>query len=396
MQEADEMSQYWNLGFQRSEKDPGSFYDLIKLPEITQSSHYRRMELLDSLELGDLSDKSCVDFGVGPWGFACIFPKLQHSGEAIGIDISSEALRQSAALSEKGAFPYGKNYKYLQSDGASIPLPNSSIEVFFAGEAIEHVENVEAFLDEIHRVLRSDGVLVLTTPNADAVLYKARNERYCQNGEHVSLMNYAELRDCLDARFQVLAAKGFNGSFFRTLDELIKDKACAAAWAREYEDRPDLATGVVIMAKKQHDYRPCAYLQRHFHHLSPALRYSGKWETLTLHSHLTGRMTRFLPENQAHLIFDGDGVILFFWSHPHSGYVDLCLDEERRRVNLYSPVAGFQKIAFSRLSSGPHNLSLAPAETKALQSLDSQVIFHKALTFVRQVHPSRSENGNSG
>jgi SAM-dependent methyltransferase len=42
---------------------------------------------------------------------------------------------------------------------------SSSFDVVFAGEVIEHMYDDGRFLREIHRILKADGIVVLTTPN---------------------------------------------------------------------------------------------------------------------------------------------------------------------------------------------------------------------------------------
>ena len=263
----DEMTEYWDAGFLAAEAKPGTFYDLKKLPAITQASHFRRMALLDGLPLGDLRDKVCVDYGVGPWGFACVFPKLHHCREAIGFDLSPEAVRISEGVSRDGDYAYGDRVRYLTSTGSSLDLPDASVDVLFAGESIEHVFNVDAFLDEVYRVLTPDGRFILTTPNADACLYRAHNERYCHNAEHVSLMSYPELRALVDTRFDILVAKGFNGSLYRGFDDLA-DEDFAHRWTETFADRPDLASGVVLMATPRSGYAARRAVETEFHHTS--------------------------------------------------------------------------------------------------------------------------------
>ena len=55
----------------------------------------------------------------------------------------------------------------LQHDlsSGSLPFEGASMEAVFAGEIIEHLVDTRRFLDEIHRVLRPGGLLVVTTPN---------------------------------------------------------------------------------------------------------------------------------------------------------------------------------------------------------------------------------------
>jgi len=43
---------------------------------------------------------------------------------------------------------------------------NKKFDVVVAGDVLEHVDNQGLFLDNIRRHLKSDGVLILTTPNA--------------------------------------------------------------------------------------------------------------------------------------------------------------------------------------------------------------------------------------
>lgn len=46
-----------------------------------------------------------------------------------------------------------------------FPIRNNTLDCVLAGEIIEHVINTDYFLDEIRRVLKKDGSLVISTPN---------------------------------------------------------------------------------------------------------------------------------------------------------------------------------------------------------------------------------------
>jgi 2-polyprenyl-3-methyl-5-hydroxy-6-metoxy-1,4-benzoquinol methylase len=47
----------------------------------------------------------------------------------------------------------------------SLPYGDESFDIVWAGEIIEHIFDTEAFLNEIRRVLKKDGVVILSTPN---------------------------------------------------------------------------------------------------------------------------------------------------------------------------------------------------------------------------------------
>jgi SAM-dependent methyltransferase len=378
----DEMTAYWDAGFLAAEAKPGAFYDLKKLPAITQASHFRRMELLAALPLGDLRDKVCVDYGVGPWGFACIFPALHDCREAIGIDLSPEAVRMSERVSRSQTFAYGDRVRYLTSTGSVLDLPTASVDVFFAGESIEHVFNVDAFLDEVHRVLKPGGRFIVTTPNADATLYRAHGERYCHNGEHVSLMSYAELRQLVDTRFDVTVAKGFNGSLYRSFDA-VADEAFAEQWTRAFEDRPDLATGVILMATPKPDVHVFRATEVEFHHSDPAIVYEGDWERCSLHGPLTAMCAKD-PTARLILDFEGDGLILFLWSHPWCSRLRMRLDGDETVRPIYSPVGGFVQQRWLALKPGFHRLELSSAVELEPDARGRNVMFWKAIGLERR------------
>jgi SAM-dependent methyltransferase len=378
----DELVLSYEAGFREAIAQQGSIYgSMDEMPPIVQAAHERRIELLSNLPIGDVSNKICVDYGVGSWGFACIFPQIQTCGYAIGIDISQEAIKESAAISARNQFPYGTNYAYLTSRGDDIRLKDQSIDVFFTGECIEHVENTDAFLDEIHRVLNPGGTLILTTPNADAYLYKINNERYGIGPEHVALMSYHELLNYLAPRFEVLVAHGFNGSFHYSWDEKIRDQAVARSWATLFTDRPDLGTGIVLLARRRDDYRSRRYIQHVYHHSDQEIQYSGSWQVVPLHKLMTGRLGLENEFCSLDLDFEGSGIILNFWCHPWSGKAVIDVDGMVHDVNLYSPLGGFARVCIPNLDAHSHKLRIENSADQDQRSQGREVIFYQAISY---------------
>jgi 2-polyprenyl-3-methyl-5-hydroxy-6-metoxy-1,4-benzoquinol methylase len=81
------------------------------------------------------------------------------AGSVIGIDASEEALRHAAAET-------GPLFSVLQADARQLPFDRGSVGVVTSFETIEHVDDCEAFLGEIRRVLADDGVALISSPNA--------------------------------------------------------------------------------------------------------------------------------------------------------------------------------------------------------------------------------------
>ena len=76
-----------------------------------------------------------------------------------GVDNNEDAIKYARANFA------AENVTYKQGDGLAIPLEDSSVDVVVSLETIEHIEDYEAFLEELKRVLVPDGVAIISTPN---------------------------------------------------------------------------------------------------------------------------------------------------------------------------------------------------------------------------------------
>lgn len=88
---------------------------------------------------------------------------------AIGVDISQTELK------------IAKNKKklnvcdFLNSDAASLPFKDNSFDCCVLVDVIEHIPDKEKTFGEIWRVLKKDGVLIMTTPNKNDLVLKIHN-----------------------------------------------------------------------------------------------------------------------------------------------------------------------------------------------------------------------------
>jgi SAM-dependent methyltransferase/predicted O-methyltransferase YrrM len=372
----------YESGFSEAIATGGSIYP--PMSPLLAASHERRVALLQSLPLGDLRDKVCVDYGVGSWGFGAIFPALQRCGYAIGMDISRAALEASARISAEREWPYGRRYVYVTSRGDEIRLRDGSVDVFFAGECIEHVENIEFFLEEVHRVLRPGGMFVITTPNADAYLYRVRGERYCPSVEHLSLLGWNDLTRYLEPRFETVVAQGFNASVHEQWDERIADPDFIKVWTERLADRPDLATSLVLLVRRRDDHPRERVEQRVYRHDSPAIAYAGPWELAPLHRSITARMGTGGDASELVLDFDGTDLLVFLWSHTWSGHAVIEVDGAcEAPVNLYGSQGGFRRVHVAGLRPGRHRLRIRGSRHHDVRSRADQLIFYEAIAYSR-------------
>jgi len=77
----------------------------------------------------------------------------------LGVDISEEAIRFA-----QGNFKMA-NVQFLVGDCSRLSLKSGSVESITCFEVVEHLVDQDAFLNEIQRVLKEDGFLVISTPN---------------------------------------------------------------------------------------------------------------------------------------------------------------------------------------------------------------------------------------
>jgi SAM-dependent methyltransferase len=77
-----------------------------------------------------------------------------------GFDISSEAIE--LARTRHPAI------KFQQADAVALPVPSQSADVFVSLETIEHLgeeDAARAFVSEVARVLKPDGIFICSTPD---------------------------------------------------------------------------------------------------------------------------------------------------------------------------------------------------------------------------------------
>lgn len=83
------------------------------------------------------------------------FSVLSKYGETFSSDASEEALKFSKSRGTTGL---------VRSDLESLPFTGSSIDVVTALDVLEHVDKDLAALDELFRVVKKNGMLVITVP----------------------------------------------------------------------------------------------------------------------------------------------------------------------------------------------------------------------------------------
>lgn len=102
-----------------------------------------------------VSPQNILDYGCGRGGAARRFCEAGHRVEA--IDLSEEVIRLAKAYEPRA------NYTVIDSE-KRLPFEDEAFDHCYSSEVIEHVFDIRAYLMEIRRVVKSGGLLMLTTP----------------------------------------------------------------------------------------------------------------------------------------------------------------------------------------------------------------------------------------
>src|SRR5688572_21943462 len=101
----------------------------------------------------------------------------------VGIDIDAGAIRHA---SEKYT---ASNLQFLQASITEVPIAEPhSFDVIVCFEAIEHIEAHQALLAEVKRLLKKEGLFVVSTPNKS--VYNEHSEEH--NPYHVKELSFDE------------------------------------------------------------------------------------------------------------------------------------------------------------------------------------------------------------
>ena len=132
------------------------------IPDSGQDSELELEHLQRYYSITNLvKDKVVVDAASGEGYGSSI---LAHSATTVyGIDISDEAVKQAKQKYTQD------NLHFIKASLETIPLEDSSVDVFVSFETIEHVNEAtqQAFLEELKRILKKTGVLIISTPNKE-------------------------------------------------------------------------------------------------------------------------------------------------------------------------------------------------------------------------------------
>ena len=124
----------------------------------------------DIIKLISQNTECILDSGCGTGNFETLFSLNQSNmnTKIVGIDMS----RKRLDVAKSGPYQMAS---FICGDTESLPFKDNSFDCVILIEVIEHVPNKRRLLLECKRVLKTHGMLIMTTPNKENIVLKVHN-----------------------------------------------------------------------------------------------------------------------------------------------------------------------------------------------------------------------------
>ena len=162
-------------------------------------------------------DASC---GAG-YGSALL---AENAASVDGLDLSQEAVAYAQANYSR------PNIRYTAGSIGELPYPDACFDVYVSFETLEHVDadTQKRFIEEAKRVLRPDGILIVSTPNKD--IYDKRGS----NVFHVNELGYEAFSALVHSAFSNVT---FLSQQWELTMSLTKDGASLSNFAADISNQ---------------------------------------------------------------------------------------------------------------------------------------------------------------
>lgn len=149
--------------------------------------HWHRYHFIKQL----VNNKKVCDIACGEgYGSALL---ASYARSVTGVDIDANTVK-------KARDKYGEynNLSYIQSDALETCFKDSTFDVVVSLETLEHLKEHTQLLAEFSRILKDDGILIISTPDKD--IYSPNNNDH--NKYHVKELTKKEFDVLITTKFK--------------------------------------------------------------------------------------------------------------------------------------------------------------------------------------------------
>jgi 2-polyprenyl-3-methyl-5-hydroxy-6-metoxy-1,4-benzoquinol methylase len=174
------------------------------LPEMQGTialEHLHRYAMAKDFAVG----KTVLDIACGEGYGSAVLAEV--AVRVYGVDIAPEAIAHAKTKYQR------PNVEFLAGSCAGIPLADGTVDLVVSFETIEHHDEHEAMFAEIKRVMRPDGMVIVSSP--DKLEYSERANH--ANAYHVKELYADEFQRLVEKNFTHVAMLGQRALYASTL-----------------------------------------------------------------------------------------------------------------------------------------------------------------------------------
>ena|ERR1041385_3446424 len=173
---------------------------------------YQRCQFAYEYALDFVRRKKVLDLGCGlAYGTAQM---AEQASEITGVDYDAQTISEN-----QKHYKEISNLKFIQAAVPPLPFADKSFEVVTMFQFIEHIRDRKKLLEEGKRVLKDNGVLIVTTPNAI--------KSFARNPFHIHEYTFDEMKTELQAIFPIVELKALKGNdkvndYYRENEKMVR------------------------------------------------------------------------------------------------------------------------------------------------------------------------------
>lgn len=163
-----------------------------------------------------------IDIGCGDGVYESLLTKeARKKIVSYGVDISVNQLKKAKKYIDKTL--------ELDFENKSLPYKNNFFDIAICSEVLEHLFEPENILSEIARILKENGILILTAPNLGAlnirlgILLNSFSPmiNYSQNKDHIRFFNKNDILKLTERKFKLITWQGLSSLYFKNFNSSI-------------------------------------------------------------------------------------------------------------------------------------------------------------------------------
>lgn len=136
-----------------------------------------------------VSGKDVIDIACGEGYGSELFSRTAKS--VLGVDIDKETINHAKKKYVK------PNLSFKEGSCLQIPANDQSADILVSFETLEHIVEHDQFMAEVKRVLRPNGILLISTPNTEVYTHDDYKNEF-----HLKELSEQEFKQLLNKHFQ--------------------------------------------------------------------------------------------------------------------------------------------------------------------------------------------------